>query len=179
MTTADLGATRSGEFWAAGALLLGAVVAVFLGVFAVFHTPSPTIPTLGFESARSMMIWLTTVAGALALVQLLTAVTMYTRGGRGVALVHRTSGALAVLASLPVAYACLWSLGFADQNLRVLAHSVFGCLLYGALVTKLLALHVPRMPPWLLPVAGSLVFTGVVVSALTTSVWYFAEFGTP
>jgi Family of unknown function (DUF6529) len=179
MTTAGWGATRSGEFLGVASLLLGAAVAVFLGVFAIFHTPSPSVPTLGFESVRSMMIWLGAAAGALALVQLLTAVTMYTRGGRVVAVVHRASGMTAVLLSLPVAYACLWSLGFADHNLRVLVHSLAGCLLYGALVTKLLALHVSRMPSWLLPVAGGLLLTGVVASVLTTSVWYFAAFGTP
>jgi hypothetical protein len=179
MTTAGWVGTRSGDFWAFASLLLGAAVAVFLGVFAVFHTPSPAVPTLGFESVRSMMIWLTAGAGAFAVVQLITAVTMYTRGGRVVAVVHRASGMTAVVLTLPVAYACLWSLGFADQNLRVLLHSIAGCLLYGALVTKLLALHVHRMPSWLIPVAGSLLFTGVVVSVLTTSVWYFTEFGAP
>ena len=118
-------------------------------------------------------------AGVLALVQLATAVLMYRRGGRGIALVHRGSGIVAVVLSLPVAFTCIWSLGWADQNPRVLIHSLAGCLLYGALVTKMLALHVPRMPSWLVPVAGSLLLTGVVAASLTTSWWYLAEFGTP
>jgi hypothetical protein len=171
--------TRSGEFWAVSALLLGAVVAVFLGVFAIYHTPTEPTLTLGFGSVRAMMIWLTAAAGGLALVQLATAVAMFTRGGRVVALIHRASGATAVVLSLPVAYVCLWSLGFADHNMRVLVHSLAGCLVYGALVTKLLGLHVPRMPSWLVPVAGSLLLTTVVASALTTSLWYFTEFGVP
>jgi hypothetical protein len=179
MTVAGMRVARPGEFLAVASLLLGAVIAVFLGVFAIFHTPTEPTLTLGFGSVRAMMIWLGAASGALALVQLLTAVTMFTRGGRVVAVVHRTSGTLALLLSLPVAYVCLWSLGFADHNVRVLVHSLAGCLVYGALVTKLLALHVPRMPSWLLPVAGGLLFTTVVASSLTTSLWYFAEFGAP
>jgi Family of unknown function (DUF6529) len=179
MTSAAWRVTRVGELWGLAALLLGAAVAVFLGVFAIVHTPSQTVPTFGFSSVLAMMVWLGAAAGALALVQLLTAILMYTRGGHGIAVVHRSSGILAVLLSLPVAYACLWSLGFADQNMRVLIHSLAGCLVYGALVTKLLALHVPRMPSWLLPVAGSLLLTTVVASSLTSSLWYFTEFGSP
>ena len=179
MTSAVLRGSRSGEVWGVAALLLGAVVAVILGVFAAVHTPSETVPTFGFSSVLAMMVWLGAAAGGLAIVQLLTAVTMYTRGGRAVAVVHRASGTLAVLLSLPVAYACLWSLGFADQNLRVFLHSLTGCLVYGALVTKLLALHVPKMPSWLIPVAGSLLLTTVVASSLTSSLWYFTEFGSP
>ena len=179
MTAAAGRVTRSREVWSVAALLLGAVVAVSLGVFATVHTPSQSVPTFGFSSVLAMMVWLGAAAGGLAVVQLLTAVTMYTRGGRVVAVVHRASGTLAVLLSLPVAYACLWSLGFADHNLRVLVHSLAGCLVYGALVTKLLALHVPRMPSWLLPVAGSLLLTTVVASSLTSSLWFFAAFGSP
>jgi hypothetical protein len=179
MTVAGWQVPRSGEFWAAGSILLGAAVAAVVGVFAVYHTPSQAVPTLGFENLTAMKDWLGATAGALAIVQLATAVLMYRRGGRRTALVHRGSGMLAVVLSLPVAYACIWSLGWADQNPRVLIHSVGGCLLYGALVTKLLALHVPRMPSWLVTLAGSLLLTGVVAASLTTSWWYLAEFGAP
>ena len=179
MTVAGWQVPRSGEFWAVGSMLLGAAVAACLGVFAVYHTPSQAVPTLGFETILGMKVWLGSAAGALALVQLATAFIMYRRGGRAVVLVHKGSGTLAVLLSLPVAYACIWSLGWADQNPRVLIHSLAGCLLYGALVTKMLALHVPRMPSWLVTVAGSLLLTGVVAASLTTSLWYLAEFGPP
>jgi hypothetical protein len=178
MTTIGWRTAKSSEIWGAASLLLGAAVAVFLGVFAATHTPTE-VPAFGFKSPIAMMVWLGAAAGCLALVQLATAVGMFTRGGRALAVVHRSSGALAVLLSLPVAYACLWSWGFADQNARVLIHSVTGCLVYGALVTKLLGLHVSRMPSWLVPVAGGLLLTGVVATTLTSSVWYFAEFGAP
>ncbi|MDQ4085418.1 MAG: DUF6529 family protein [Actinomycetota bacterium] len=178
MSTAGLRATRTAEVWGVASLLIGAAVAVFLGVLATVHTPTE-VPAFGFESPIAMMVWLGAGAGCLALVQLLTAVVMFTRGGRLVAVVHRSSGTVAVLLSLPVAYACLWSWGFADQNARVLIHSLTGCLVYGALVTKMLGLHGPRMPSWLVPVAGSLLLTSVVATTLTSSLWYFAEYGAP
>jgi hypothetical protein len=178
MTTVGWRTARPGEVWGVASLLLGAAVAVFLGVFAAVHTPTE-VPAFGFESPIAMMVWLGTAAGCLALVQLATAVGMFTRGGRAFARVHRTSGTLAVLLSLPVAYACLWSWGFGAQSPRVLVHSVTGCLVYGALVTKLLGLHVPRMPSWLVPVAGAVLLTSVVGTTLTSSLWYFAEFGAP
>ncbi|HZJ04501.1 MAG TPA: DUF6529 family protein [Nocardioidaceae bacterium] len=180
MTTVRSPTATSTNFAGVIALLLGAAVAVGLGVYGRVHTPSgEAFATFGFGSMIAMKVWLGSAAGVLALVQLFTAVGIYTRGGRALALGHRTSGTLAVLLSLPVAYQCLWSLGFADYDIRVLVHSLAGCLVYGALVTKLLSLHAPRMPSWLVPVAGSLLLTAVVTAALTSSVWYFAEVGVP
>ncbi|MDQ4006533.1 MAG: DUF6529 family protein [Actinomycetota bacterium] len=178
MTTLGWRTVRSGELWGVASLLVGAVVAMLLGVLATVHTPTQ-VPTFGFESTTAMMVWLGSGAGCLALVQLATAVAMFTRGGRLVSVVHRSSGTLAVLLSLPVAYACIWSWGFADQNARVLIHSLTGCLVYGALVTKLLGLHVARTPSWLVPAAGALLLTSVVATTLTSSLWYVAEFGAP
>lgn len=180
MTTVRPPAATSTNIFGVIALLLGAAAAVGLGAYGRVHTPSgETIATFGFGSLIAMKVWLGSAAGVLALVQLLTAVGMYTRGGRAFAAAHRTSGTLAVLLSLPVAYHCLWSLGFADYDTRVLVHSLAGCLVYGALVTKLLSLHAPRMPSWLVTVAGSLLLTGVVIATLTSSLWYFAEVGVP
>ena len=151
---------------------MGAAVAVALGVYGRVHERSgEAITTLGFDRhhptegvvgrgrwSRGDRSWL-------------TAVGMYTRGGRVFSVVHRSSGTLAILVSLPVAYHCLWSLGFADTDTRVLVHSLAGCLVYGAFVTKLLGLHLPRTPPWIVTVAGSLLFASVVTAALTSSVW--------
>ena len=43
---------------------------------------------------------------------------------------HRFSGTLALVIALPVAYHCLWSLGFnpAPSSSRQLWHSLFGCI---------------------------------------------------
>ena len=39
---------------------------------------------------------------------------------------HRWSGAVAFVATLPVAYHCLWSLGFSTFDTRTALHSLIG-----------------------------------------------------
>ena len=88
---------------------------------------------------------------------------------------HRLSGTLAFVFSLPVAYHCLWSIGFnADVGFnRVFVHSIAGCLFYGAFATKVLVVRSKGLPGWVLPVVGSLVFTGLVLVWLTSAFWFF------
>jgi hypothetical protein len=169
---------------AAAAIAAGAVVSVALGVYGHEHEPTGrAIFTFGFGSMIAMKVWLASVAGGLALVQLTTALWMYGKlgrpAGRAVSIVHRSSGAIAVLVSLPVAYHCLWSLGFQSYETRVLVHSLFGCIFYGAFVTKILALNSKTSPGWLLPLAGGLLFSAIVVVVLTSSVWFFTTNGLP
>ena len=131
----------------------------------------------------AMKVWLGVIAGVLALGQLVSALWMYGKLGRpaplAVSLVHRFSGGAAVLVSLPVAYSCLWSLGFQTYDARVLAHSLFGCIFYGAFVTKVVALHTKSSPGWLLPLAGGTMLTALVVVVLASSVWYLTTVGIP
>ena len=176
-------AARRTNGWVVAALV-GALVSVVLGVYGADHTPSGrTLATFGFADLITMKVWLASVVGVLALAQLVTALWMYGRLGlstpRHLGTVHRVTGAAAVLVSLPVAYQCLWSLGFESTSPRVLVHSILGCLVYGALVTKVIALHTSGKPGWLLPVAGGLLFTTLVLVILTSAVWYFATFGMP
>lgn len=167
------------------ALVVGSAVAVLLGVYGSVHAPTgEAITTLGFSSLVDMKVWLASGAGALGVLQVVTALRLYNRFGSGrapgwVAVVHRTSGTVAVLMTLPVAYHCLWSLGFATYDTRVLLHSLLGCAFYGAFVAKLLALKVPRMPGWALPVFGGLTFTLLVALWLTSSLWFFTHDGPP
>jgi hypothetical protein len=93
--------------------------------------------------------------------------------------VHRGLGALAILVSLPVAYHCLWSLGFQTYTTRVLVHSLLGCLVYGAFITKVIGLHFRSTPGWLVPVAGGVLFTVLVGVVLTSAGWYISQNGFP
>ena len=93
--------------------------------------------------------------------------------------VHKVSGTLAFLISLPVVYHCLWALGFQDTTTRVLIHSLAGCFFYGAFVAKMLWLRAPALPGVLLPVVGGSVFTALVVIWLTSSLWFFDNIGFP
>jgi hypothetical protein len=166
------------------AVVLGGLVSLLIGVYGSVHQASGRdLALFGFPTMIEMKVWLGLVAGGLALAQLVTALWMFGRLGLPVpgrlGLVHRSLGLLAVVVSLPVAYACLWSLGFQSQNGRVLVHSLFGCLLYGVVVVKLVGLHVPSAPRWLVPVAGGLLFVVLVSVVLTSAVWFLATFGAP
>lgn len=161
-----------------GVLLAGAAVAVGLGVLGRVHEPSGrALATFGYGSFLEAKVALSSVALALGVVQVVTALRMYGRLGRApgtrrVARLHRVSGLLAVAVSLPVAFQCLWVLGFVTTTPRVLAHSLAGCLLYGVLVAKLLALRVSGVPDRAVPWLGGLLFTTLVAAWLTSSLWY-------
>ena len=177
--------SRRGALFAA--LLLGAGVAVALGVFGRVHEPSygATWPTFGFSSTATFKAWTGTLVVALALAQVLTALWLYGRlpGARAAPAwlgpVHRASGTLAFVLSLPVAAYCLYGFGFAPEpfSTRTLTHSLAACALYGAFAAKVTLVHTRRLPGWALPVAGGLLFTAVVVAWLTSSVWLFSEVG--
>ena len=80
---------------------------------------------------------------------------------------------------LPVAYHCLWSLGWRDTDARVVVHGLLGCAFFGALTTKLLALRINGLAGWVLPVLGGglvAILTGVW---LTSSLWFFTNVGFP
>jgi hypothetical protein len=168
----------------AAIVLVGSAVSVSLGVYGAVHTPTGrSLTTLGFPTLLEMKAWLTTGALGLGAVQLVTALRMYERighghGPRSVALLHRLSGAVAVTLTLPVAFHCLWSLGFGTYSARVLVHSLLGCLLYGAFVAKMLALRSRRVPGWAVPWLGGLVLTTLVALWLTSSLWFFTQ-GSP
>jgi hypothetical protein len=112
--------------------------------------------------AGAMKVWFGTVAVAFAVVQVSTALSLYRKPASWTGDVHRISGRLAFLFSLPVAYHCLWSPGFQDTSGRVLAHSLLGCAFYGAFVSKVTIVRskgsrttmLNRSQPALLPTAS-------------------------
>lgn len=171
----------------AGALLVGAAVALSLGLYAGLHEPANRpLVTLGFSGMLQMKAWLTTLATAFLLVQLATAVWMWGRlpGVTATApgwtpLLHRWSGTTAFVLTLPVAFHCIWALGFATGDLRVTVHSIVGCLFYGAYAAKMLSLRARSVPSWALPVLGGLVLAALVVIWLSSALWFFGRSGLP
>jgi len=89
------------------------------------------------------------------------------------------SGTLAFLIALPVAYHCLWALGFQDTDSRVMWHSIAGCFFFGAFAAKVIVVETKNLPRLALPVAGGLLFSALVVVWLTSALWFFREFGFP
>lgn len=166
------------------AALIGAGVALALGVYGKVHDPSQQLVfTLFFSSTISMKVWLGTAAAAFAVVQVISAMWVYGRlPGRTPAWagsVHRISGRLAFIVSLPVAYHCLWSLGFQDTDTRVLAHSLLGCAVYGAFASKVTIVRSRGLPGLALPVAGGIMFAVLIGAWLTSALWFIDESGWP
>jgi mono/diheme cytochrome c family protein len=89
--------------------------------------------------------------------------------------VHRWSGRLAFLLTLPVAYHCIFKLGFQDPSTRVLAHSLFGCAVYGAFAAKVTIVRLHNFPRFVLPVAGGLLFAVLVGVWWTSAVWLYGQ----
>jgi hypothetical protein len=167
--------------------LVGAAVAVGLGVYGNVHDPTGQSilgDGLFFSATLNMKAWLATAVVLFACVQVTTALWMFGRlpvasTPGWVPTAHRVSGTLAFLISLPVVYHCLWALGFQDTDTRVLIHSLAGCFFYGAFTAKMLWLRVPSLPGPLLPLVGGSVFTALVAIWLTSSFWFFDNFGFP
>ncbi len=165
------------------AVVIGALVAVALGVFGKVHEPQFfSVSVAGFSSGTAVKSWLATLAVALAVFQLLSAFAMYrlVPGGRApgwIGTAHVWSGRLAVLASAPVAVHCLYALGFQETDSRVLFHSLFGCFFYGIFVMKMILLTRSGLRGWVLPIAGGLLFFVLVYVWLTSALWFFQTSG--
>src|SRR3954447_13993060 len=91
-----------------GAAALGAAVALSLGVYGHVHDPRQQLVfTLIFSSTIAMKVWLATVALAFGVVQLASALWVYGKlpwqPPAWAGDLHRVSGRVAFLFSLPVA----------------------------------------------------------------------------
>jgi hypothetical protein len=163
--------------------LTAAAVAVALGAYGKVHDPAGTAFNLaGFSSTGAVKSWLATAAFAFALVQLASALVMYgkvpgVRAPSWTGGLHRWSGRIAFLLAVPVAVHCLYALGYQTYSSRVMWHSLLGCFFFGAFSAKMLLLRAERLPGWLLPIVGGLVFTALTVLWLTSAWWFFRTVG--
>jgi hypothetical protein len=174
------------------AFAAGAVVALLLGVFGKVHDPTlEGTTTLGFHTVIQMKVVVSTVIGVLVVLQLIGALWMYGKLGISapswLGRAHRTSGTIAIVLAIFVAYHCLWALGLESGRLedgakvptRTVLHGVLGCAVFGAVLVKVVAVRSGRAPGWFLPVAGGLLFALLVAAILTSAVWYVAANGYP
>ncbi len=135
-----------------------------------------------FTSAVAGKAWLATAAIVLTLVQISTGARMFGRlagvlpfEAGTAARIHRWSGRIAVLLTLPIVFHCVTILGFQTTDTRVAIHSIVGSFVYGVLASKLLLVRDHSFPGWALPVAGGTLFASLAVMWLTSSWWYFTE----
>jgi hypothetical protein len=135
--------------------------------------------TTVFSSTIAAKAWLATGALVLALVQVTTAARIYGRlhflpdRGPGIARVHRWSGRVAFLLTLPVFFHCVTILGFQTPDTRVALHSLVGTFFYGMFAAKVLIVRDRALPGWALPTAGVTLASMLGVLWLTSSLWYF------
>ena len=172
---------RANPVWLAVPLVIGALIALTVGLAARQTVREPyAIPFFHpfFIDTLHMKAWLVTLALVLACGQLLTAARIYELlrfppKGRLYHRVHRWSGRAAILVTLPAAYHCVFLLGFDSSSARVLIHSLLGSAFYGAVVAKVFIVRSTRFAPWVLPVAGGLLFAIILGLWLTSALWFF------
>jgi hypothetical protein len=135
-----------------------------------------------FSSTIAGKAWLATGALVLAIVQLLTASRMWGKLQRVVPLsfptarrVHRWSGRVALLLTVPVFFHCVTMLGFRTPDARVTVHAVVGSFIYGVVAAKLLVIRWKGYPHWVLPVLGGSLAAVLTTLWLTSSLWYFTN----
>ena len=170
--------------WLVLPLVSGALIAVALGLAARAAAIDPgTYPggyfDLFFSDPVHLKSWLATAAAALGCLQLVTAAWIFRklpwRKPAWVNRAHRWSGRLAFASTLPVAYHCIFKLGFRDPDARVLAHSLLGCAVYGAFASKITIVRLHRFPQHVLPVAGGLLFAVLIGVWYTSALWLYRE----
>ena len=170
---AEAAATRSYR-WLAAPLLAFALFSLTAGLLAKHDPRSKGYFQLFFSDPIHLKAGFATAAAVLACFQLFTAAWIFRKlpwdKPPWVNPVHRLSGVLAFVCTLPVAYHCIFKLGFQDPGARVLAHSLLGCAFYGAYAAKVTIVRLHRFPRPVLPIAGGLLF------AILIGVWYSSAF---
>jgi hypothetical protein len=128
-----------------------------------------------------MKAWFATAAALCACYQLFSAAWIFGKlpfeKPAWVNATHRWSGRLAFLFTLPVAYHCIFKLGFQSGDDRVLIHSLAGSAFFGAYFAKVTIVRLKRFPVWVLPTAGGIVFTILIAIWYTSALWFFSLVG--
>jgi hypothetical protein len=154
-------------------------------LFADVSSTYTSIVTSVFSTTIAAKVWFATAAIVLALVQITTAARLWGHLQPVIRLptptvqrIHRWSGRLAFLFTLPVVFHCVFILGFQTGDARVAIHSIVGSFLYGVFAVKVLFVRDhDSYPSWVLPVAGGTLFALIGTLWVTSSFWYFTTIG--
>jgi mono/diheme cytochrome c family protein len=165
--------------WLAAPLAAFALVSLTAGLLADHDPRSKGYFRLFFSDPIHLKAGFATAAIALGCFQLFTAAWIFRKlpwsKPAWVNPVHRWSGRLAFAFTLPVAYHCIFKLGFQDPSNRVLAHSLLGCAFFGAFASKVTIVRLHGFPRFVLPVAGGLLFAVLVGVWWTSAVWLYGQ----
>jgi cytochrome c553 len=165
--------------WLAAPLLAFALVALTAGLLAHHDPRSKGYFRLFFSDPIHLKAGFATAVVVLACFQLFTAAWIFRklpwRKPAWVNPEHRWSGRLAFALTLPIAYHCIFKLGFRTPSTRVVAHSLLGCAVYGAFAAKVTIVRLHRFPRFVLPVAGGLLFAVLIGVWYTSAVWLYSQ----
>ena len=165
--------------WVAAPLVAFALFSLTAGLLARHDPRSKGYFRLFFSDPIHMKAGLATAIAVLACSQLFTAAWIFRklpwRKPAWVNPVHRWSGRLAFALTLPVAYHCIFKLGFRHPDGRVLAHSLLGCGVYGAYASKVTIVRLHRFPRPVLPLAGGLLFAILIGVWYTSALWLYRQ----
>jgi mono/diheme cytochrome c family protein len=170
---------QRGWRWVLVPVVVFALVALTAGILASHEPRSKGYFRLFFSDPVHLKAGFATAAIALALFQLFTAAWIFRKlpwsKPAWVNPAHRWSGRLAFLCTLPVAYHCIFKLGFRHPDSRVLAHSLLGCAVFGAFAAKVTIVRMHRFPRPVLPFAGGLLFAVLIAVWYTSALWLYRQ----
>jgi mono/diheme cytochrome c family protein len=156
-----------------------ALFSLTAGLLAAHDPRSKGYFRLFFEDPIHLKAGFASAAAALACFQVFSATWIFGklpwRKPAWVNPAHRWSGRLAFLFTLPVAYHCIFKLGFQDPSTRVLAHSLFGCAVYGGYAAKVTIVRLRRFPVPVLPIAGGVLFAVLIGVWWTSALWLYTR----
>jgi len=166
---------------------LAAALAIGLYIFGKDHTPDYNTSLFGKTGTDTLQLKavLASVVLGLAVFQITTAawfmgkLSFLRAAPRRLGSVHRLTGILALLVTLPVAYHCAFAYGVQTLTPRTAVHSIAGCFFYGAFVAKVTVVRSKRLPGWALPLAGGTLFVTVALIWYTSALWKFNGFELP
>jgi cytochrome c553 len=165
--------------WVAIPLLGFAVVSLIAGLLARHEPRSKGYFRLFFSDPLHLKAGFATAAAVLACFQVVTAAWIFRKlpwpKPAWVNPVHRWSGRLAFVCTLPVAYHCIFKLGFRTPSTRVVVHGLLGCSVYGAFAAKVTIVRLRRFPTPVLPVAGGLLFAVLIGVWYTSALWLYTR----
>jgi mono/diheme cytochrome c family protein len=156
-----------------------ALFSLTAGLLAAHDPRSKGYFRLFFEDPIHLKAGFASVAAALACFQLFSAAWIFGklpwRRPAWVNPAHRWSGRLAFVFTLPVAYHCIFKLGFQSPDTRVLTHSLLGCAVYGGYAAKVTIVRLRRFPAPVLPIAGGTLFAVLIGVWYTSAVWLYTR----
>jgi len=176
---------RRGNAWVLLPLTILAIVALSVGLIARWQATSTGKAEGGyfdlfFSDPIHLKAWFATAAALLACFQLFTAAWIFRKLAREGAVGQRRSSLvgpprvrLHPSGRLPLHLQARLS----KRHSRVLLHSLLGSAFFGAYAAKVLIIRMRRYPVWVIPTAGGLLFTTLIVVWYTSALWFFQIVG--